>query len=146
MGRALELDWLQRGLCRTAGDSSSCSVWAASAKRCWLPAPRRTWRDTSNGCTYVTNRRDNAFKATIQRDYPNIQIVAQQGTADPARAEDAALSMLTRTPDLDGIYVPWAEPAEHVLAALRNAGNTTTRIVTLDLSGPLALDMVRRPR
>jgi len=97
-------------------------------------------------CTYVTNRRDNAFKATIQRDYPNIQIVAQQGTADPARAEDAALSMLTRTPDLDGIYVPWAEPAEHVLAALRNAGNTTTRIVTLDLSGPLALDMVRRPR
>ena len=56
---------------------------------------------------YVTNRRDNAFKATIQRNYPNIQIVAQQGMADPARAEDAALAMLTPTPDLDGIYVPW---------------------------------------
>jgi len=30
-----------------------------------------------------------------------------------------------------------------VLAALRNAGNKHTKIVTLDLSEPLALDMVR---
>ena len=37
----------------------------------------------------------------------------------------------------------WAEPAEFVLAALRNNGNTTTKIVTLDLSEPLALDMVK---
>ena len=37
----------------------------------------------------------------------------------------------------------WAEPAEFVLAALRNNGNTHTKIVTLDLSEPLALDMVK---
>lgn len=51
--------------------------------------------------------------------------------------------MLTKHPNLDGIYVTWAEPAEGVLSALRNQGNTKTKIVTLDLSEPVALDMVR---
>lgn len=47
---------------------------------------------------YVTNQRDNAFKTTIQKDYPNIQIAAEQGIADPAHAESAATAMLTQTP------------------------------------------------
>ncbi len=92
---------------------------------------------------YVTNQRDNAFKATIEKDYPDIEIVAEAGIADPARAEDIANALLTKNPDLDGIYVTWAEPAEGVLAALRAAGNTKTKIVALDLSEPLALDMVK---
>jgi len=92
---------------------------------------------------YVTNQRDNAFKTTIENDYPNIKIVAQQGIADPARAEEIANALLLKNPDLDGIYVTWAEPAEGVLAALRAAGNTHAKIVTLDLSEPIALDMVQ---
>ena len=47
------------------------------------------------------------------------------------------------TPDLGGVYVTWAGPAEGVLASLRASGNKTTRIVTLDLSEPIALDMVQ---
>jgi ribose transport system substrate-binding protein len=92
---------------------------------------------------YVTNQRDNAFKSTIENDYPNISIVAEQGISDPARAEGIANAMLLRNPDIGGIYVTWAGPAEGVLAALRANGNTTTKIVTLDLSEPIALDMVR---
>jgi ribose transport system substrate-binding protein len=92
---------------------------------------------------YVTNQRDNAFKATIESDYPDIKIVAKAGIADPARAEDIAHALLIKNPDLDGIYVTWAEPAEGVLAALRSAGNSKTKIVTLDLSEPVALDMVK---
>lgn len=91
---------------------------------------------------YVTNQRDNAFKTTIENDYPNITIVAEQGISDPARAEDIANAMLLRNPDIGGIYVTWAGPAEGVLAALRSNGNSTTKIVTLDLSEPIALDMV----
>lgn len=91
---------------------------------------------------YVTNQRDNAFKTTIENDYPNIKIVAEQGISDPARAEDIANAMLLRNPDLGGIYVTWAGPAEGVLAALRANGNDTTKIVTLDLSEPIALDMI----
>ena len=37
----------------------------------------------------------------------------------------------------------WAEPADGVLAALRAGGNTKTKIVTLDLAEPVALDMVK---
>ncbi len=92
---------------------------------------------------YVTNQRDNAFKATIENDYPDISIVAEQGISDPARAEDIANAMLLKNPDIGGIYVTWAGPAEGVLAALRANGNETTKIVTLDLSEPIALDMVR---
>ena len=91
---------------------------------------------------YVTNQRDNAFKTTIENDYPNINIVAEQGISDPARAEEIANAMLIKNPDLGGIYVTWAGPAEGVLAALRSNGNKTTKIVTLDLSEPIALDMV----
>lgn len=92
---------------------------------------------------YVTNQRDNAFKTTIEKDYPNIKIVAEQGISDPARAEEIANAMLLKNPDLSGVYVTWASPAEGVLSALRAAGNTKTKIVTLDLSEPLALDMVK---
>ncbi|MGQ0564617.1 MAG: substrate-binding domain-containing protein [Gemmobacter sp.] len=92
---------------------------------------------------YVTNQRDNAFKTTIQNDYPEMSIVAEAGISDPARAEEIANAMLLQNPDLGGIYVTWAGPAEGVLAALRANGNTTARIVTLDLSEPVALDMVK---
>ncbi|SEB93171.1 monosaccharide ABC transporter substrate-binding protein, CUT2 family [Rhizobiales bacterium GAS188] len=92
---------------------------------------------------YVTNQRDNAFKTTIEKDYPDIKIVASQGISDPARAEDIANAILLKNPGLDGIYVTWAEPAEGVLAALRSAGNAKTKIVTLDLSEPVGLDMVK---
>jgi ribose transport system substrate-binding protein len=92
---------------------------------------------------YVTNQRDQAFKSTIEKDYPDIKIVAEQGISDPARAEELASAMLLQHSDLDGIYVTWAEPADGVLSALRGAGNTKTKIVTLDLAEPVALDMVK---
>ena len=92
---------------------------------------------------YVTNQRDNAFRTTIENDYPEISIVAEQGISDPARAEEIANAMLLRHPDIGGIYVTWAGPAEGVLASLRASGNRSTRIVTLDLSEPIALDMVK---
>lgn len=92
---------------------------------------------------YVTNQRDGAFKSTIEKDYPDMKIVAEAGMADPARAEEIAQAMVTQNPDLDGIYVTWAEPALSVLSTLRNVGNTHTKIVTLDLNEPAALDMVK---
>lgn len=92
---------------------------------------------------YVTNQRDGAFKETIEQKYPDIEIVAEMGLADPAKAEDIINAFMLKNPDLDAVYVTWAEPAEFVLAALRNNGNTTTKVITLDLSEPLALDMVK---
>jgi ribose transport system substrate-binding protein len=93
---------------------------------------------------YVTNQRDEAFKKTIEENYPDIEIVAEQGIADPAKAEEQANGILVKNPGLDGIYVTFSQPpAEGVLSALRNNGNTDTKLVSLDLDEPLAIDMAR---
>lgn len=91
---------------------------------------------------YVTNQRDQAFKTTIETSYPDIEIVAEAGLTDPAAAEEIANAMLLRNPDLAGIYVTWSGPAEGALSALRTAGNTQTKLVTMDLSVPIALDLI----
>ena len=93
---------------------------------------------------YVTNQRDQAFLKTITVNYPNIEVVAKRGIADPNKAQDEADAVLLENPDLSGVYVMFSQPpAEGVLAALRANGNTTTRIVSLDLDEPLALDMAK---
>ena len=93
---------------------------------------------------YVTNQRDQAFKKTIEANYPNIKLVAQQGIADPNKAQDQANAILTKNPNLDGVYVTFSQPpAEGVLSALRNNGNTKTKLVSLDLDEPLTVDMAR---
>lgn len=93
---------------------------------------------------YVTNERDRAFLTTITGNYPDIDVVAKSGIADPNRAQDVANATLVKHPDLDGAYVMFAQPpGEGVLAALRANGNTKTKLVTLDLDEPLALDMAK---
>jgi ribose transport system substrate-binding protein len=93
---------------------------------------------------YVTNQRDEAFKKTIEQNYPDIEIVAEQGIADPAKAEEQANGILVKNPGLDGIYVTFSQPpAEGVLSALRSNGNKDAKMVSLDLDEPLAIDMAR---
>jgi ribose transport system substrate-binding protein len=92
---------------------------------------------------YVPNERDKAFKYTIEHKYPDIKIVATQGIVDPLKAQEAADAFLLKHPNLDGIYVTWVQPAEYVLAALRNAKNTHTKLVAIDLSEAAAVDMVK---
>jgi ribose transport system substrate-binding protein len=93
---------------------------------------------------YVTNQRDQAFLKTITGNYPNIDVVAKSGIADPNRAQDQASATLVKNPGLSGVYVMFSQPpGEGVLAALRANGNSTTKIVSLDLDEPLALDMAK---
>jgi ribose transport system substrate-binding protein len=90
---------------------------------------------------YVTNRRDGAAKETIEKYYPNVEIAVEEGIADPSKAEELANAMLTKHPNLKGIYVTFGEVALGVLSALRNNGNTSTKLSTMDLQEPLAIDM-----
>jgi ribose transport system substrate-binding protein len=93
---------------------------------------------------YVTNQRDQAFKKTIEANYPDIEIVAEQGIADPNKAEDQANTLLAKNPDLDGVYATWSSPVgDSILSALRNNGNTKAKLVSLDLDEPLAIDLAR---
>jgi len=91
---------------------------------------------------FITNQRDAAFRQALAEDCPGVEISAESGFEDPARVQEIASAMLTRNPDLNGIYTTWAQPAEGVLAALREAGREEDfAISTVDLSEVLALDM-----
>ncbi|MGQ0609290.1 MAG: substrate-binding domain-containing protein [Chloroflexota bacterium] len=94
---------------------------------------------------FVTNQRRDAFRETITGNYPGIEIVEDQGfPAGPdlaGGAETVANAMLTRNPDLDGIWAVWDQPAEGVIAAARSAGRDDLIITTEDLSLASALSI-----
>jgi ribose transport system substrate-binding protein len=94
---------------------------------------------------FVTKQRYTAFKATIKQ-FPNIKIVAEQGIGGPDFAGDAekvANAMLTRNPNLSGIWAVWDVPAEGVLSAARTAGRKDLVVSTIDLGKNVALEMAK---
>lgn len=91
----------------------------------------------------VTNQRDQAFLWNLKTRFPKVEVVAEAGMADPARIEDIANALLTQHPEINGIYVPWTEPALGILAVLRQMGREDVHIVSIDLNEPAALDMAK---
>lgn len=87
---------------------------------------------------FVTKNRSDAFEATIKEKYPEIEIVARGGITDPNKGEEVASAMITRNPDIDGIFAPWDVPAEGVMAAARSAGREDLVITTVDLGENVA--------
>ena len=95
---------------------------------------------------FVTRQRFDAFKKTISDNYPGIQIVAEQGIGGPDFAGDAekvAGALLTRYPDLNGIWAVWDVPAEGVLAAARTAGRKDLVVTTIDLGKNVAIEIAK---
>lgn len=82
---------------------------------------------------FVTNQRVQAFEKTIKEKYPDIQIVDRGGFSDPNKAVEVASAMLTKNPNLNGIFAVWDQPAEGVAAAARTAGRNDLIITTIDL-------------
>jgi ribose transport system substrate-binding protein len=92
---------------------------------------------------YVTNQRDRAVKAILQRDYPGIEIIAERGIADPNDGNVVASAILTQYPDVDAIYAPWDTIAEGVVAAARANARDDVKVFTIDLGTSNAMDMVK---
>ncbi|MDQ6695671.1 MAG: substrate-binding domain-containing protein [Chloroflexota bacterium] len=95
---------------------------------------------------FVTKQRYDAFKKTIQDNYKDIQIVAEQGIGGPDFAGDAekvASAMLTKNPDLNGIWGVWDVPSEGIMAAVRSSGRTDLIVTTCDLGKNVAIEMAK---
>jgi ribose transport system substrate-binding protein len=95
---------------------------------------------------FVTRQRYDAFKKTIEENYPDITIAEEQGIVGPdfaGQAETAASAFLTRNPDLDGIWAVWDVPAEGVMAAARTAEKEDLVITTIDLGLNVALEIAK---
>lgn len=82
---------------------------------------------------FVTNNRDNAFRATIEQQYPDITIVDAKGFTQENATGEAASAMISQHPEIDGIYVAWDVAAEFVVEALRAAGRDDVVVVSHDL-------------
>ncbi|GAB4100760.1 substrate-binding domain-containing protein [Sinomonas halotolerans] len=95
---------------------------------------------------FVTKQRYQGFKETIQKDYPDIQIVEEKGIAGPDFAGDAqaaANAMLSKYADLSGIWAVWDVPAEGVMAAARASGRQDLKIATEDLGKNVAIGLAK---
>lgn len=93
---------------------------------------------------FVTRQRHDAFKKTIAENYPDIEIVAEQGIGGPnfsGEAQKAASAMLTAHGSIKGIWAVWAVPAEGVISAARTTGRNDLVITTIDLGENVAIDM-----
>lgn len=87
---------------------------------------------------FVTNQRDQAFKETIQSKFPDIQIVEEAGFDDENKGAEVGDALLTKYPDLDGIYASWDIPAEGVASAAKAAGRDDMVVTTIDLGNNVA--------
>jgi ribose transport system substrate-binding protein len=95
---------------------------------------------------FVTSQRYEAFKKTIMQDYPEIEIVAEQGIREPdffGDANRAASVMLATNRSLNGIWAVWDLPAQGVVSAARAAGRNDLVITTIDLGLNVAVEMAR---
>ncbi len=87
---------------------------------------------------FVTNQRDEAFEKTIKEKYPDIEIVEKAGFDDENKGAEIADALLTKHPDLDGIYACWDIPAEGVVSAAKAAGRNDLVVTTIDLGNNIA--------
>lgn len=90
---------------------------------------------------FVTKQRVEAFEKTITEKYPDIKIVERGGIVAPNDGEKVASGILTKKPNLDGMFVVWDVPAEGALAAARTAGRNDLVITTIDLGTTVAIDI-----
>ena len=95
---------------------------------------------------FVTRQRYDGFKKTIEEQYPDIKIVAEQGIGGPdfsGDAEKAAGAILTEHPRINAIWAVWDVPAEGVMAAARAAGREDLIVVNEDLGENVAIAMAK---
>ena len=83
----------------------------------------------------TTDARVQGFNAEMA-NHPNIKLLPVQYTHDdPTAATTITTSTLAATPDLAGIFATNVQNAEGVATGLRQAGNTTVKVIAYD-AGP----------
>ncbi|MEH7482517.1 substrate-binding domain-containing protein [Neobacillus drentensis] len=94
---------------------------------------------------YVTNQRYEGFVARLKAKYPDINLIAVQGFQDPNKSQEVAGAVLTRYPNLKGMYAGWDVPAMGALAAARVAGKSPGefKVVNENLGNEVALAMAK---
>lgn len=122
------------------GNGVAAAHLLAKAIECEGEVGALHYADASN---YATEQRWQAFQDTLAENYPDMEIVEDQGINAPDWAGDsekAASAMLTKHPDLKGIFAWFDIPAEGAKQAV-SANGTSQPITTVDLGLNVAIDI-----
>jgi ribose transport system substrate-binding protein len=90
---------------------------------------------------FVTHQSYLGVKEALLQ-FPDIEIVEDSGVVGPDFAGDAQAvtnAMLTKHPNLEGVWAVWDLPAEGVMAAARAAGRDDLKIATIGLGDNAAV-------
>ena len=91
-------------------------------------------------------RYDEALKVFAEC-YPEIEIVEEQGFSgsdSASAAGEVASAILTKHPDLDGLWVIWDVPCEGVMAAVKQAGmEDQVKVTTIDLGLNVGIELAK---
>ncbi len=93
----------------------------------------------------VLNQRYEGFTTRIMYKYPNIHIVGVTGITGPNDGTTAASALLTKYPNTQGMWVPWSNPAEGAVSAVKEAGKNANNftLTTMDLDSVDALSIAQ---
>jgi ribose transport system substrate-binding protein len=94
---------------------------------------------------YVTNERYEGFVARLKAKHPKINLAAVAGFQDPNATENVANGLLTRYPNLKGIYPAWDLPTLGAISSAKIAGKIPSNftIVTEGVSNEVSLNMAQ---
>ena len=123
-------------------DFASYGIFCADALAEALNYEGKVGAITMSAVNQVANTRDDAFCERIQT-YENIELVEVAGIEQVSDTGAVASALLTRNPDLDGLYVTFVEPATEALEAVRGLNMKDLKIVTNDFNSMAVLDMVQ---
>lgn len=98
---------------------------------------------TVSDVNYVCNTRDKAFLDTIAEKYPNIKVVEVGGFSAASEAGQVASALITKHPNVKGIFVSYSNPCIDVLQTVKALGRNDIKIITMDLDTTCALDMAQ---
>jgi len=86
-----------------------------------------------------TTKRENGFIDTIEKEFPGIEIVDTKYGGDTIEtALQAAEDLLTKNPDIDGLYAPCSPPTIGALRALEGRGLAgKVKLVGFDVEKPM---------
>lgn len=87
---------------------------------------------------YGTHLRDMVAEQIVRENYPNIEIVEVDYFYQIENTYEICKDLISRHPEIDGLYVSWERPALEAIRALREFGREDISIFTYDLDLEIA--------
>ena len=87
---------------------------------------------------FGTHLRDMVAEQTISENFPGVEVVDSQFFYEIEKAHDVCKEMLTKHPEIEGLYISWDRPALEAIRALKELGREDVAIITFDLDIEIA--------